>query len=86
MEAASQEDRKKMKELPSGSVACPVAGLVLSLEVKLGDTVKPDDLVAVIEAMKMRTEVRCPHSGIVQEIWAGEGQMVGPEDTLMVVA
>ena len=30
-----------------------MAGLVLSFEVKVGDTVKAGDLVAMIEAMKM---------------------------------
>lgn len=86
VETATPKGQKKLTESPKGSVVCPVAGLVLSLGVKVGDIVKPGDLVAVVEAMKMRTQVHCPHGGIVRKVWAVEGQMVDPEDTLMVVA
>jgi pyruvate carboxylase subunit B len=62
-----------------------MAGLVLSIEVKVGDSVKGGDLVAMIEAMKMRRHLHSPHAGIVKEIWAKEGEMVNPEDVLMIV-
>jgi pyruvate carboxylase subunit B len=62
-----------------------MAGLILSVEVKVGDQVNEGDLVAIIEAMKMRRHVNSPRSGVVKEIWAGEGEMVNPEDILMVV-
>jgi biotin carboxyl carrier protein len=62
-----------------------MAGLVLSFEVKVGDSVNAGDLVAMIEAMKMRRHVNCPHGGVVKEICAREGEIVEPEDILMVV-
>ena len=77
---------KRLKELPPGAVACGMAGLVLSFEVKVGDSVNAGDLVAIIEAMKMRRHVNCPHGGVVKEICAREGEIVEPEDVLMVVA
>jgi pyruvate/oxaloacetate carboxyltransferase/biotin carboxyl carrier protein len=83
--AAGPETAKRPKELPSGAVFCGMAGLVLSLEVKVGDSVNAGDLVAMIEAMKMRRHVNSPRSGVVKEIWAREGEMVNPEDVLMVV-
>jgi pyruvate/oxaloacetate carboxyltransferase/biotin carboxyl carrier protein len=83
--AAGPETAKRPKELPSGAVLCGMAGLVLSLEVKVGDSVNAGDLVAMIEAMKMRRHVNSPRSGVVKEIWAREGEMVNPEDVLMVV-
>ena len=76
---------KKPKELPAGAVVCGMAGLVLSIEAKVGTRVKAGDLVALIEAMKMRRQVNSPHGGVVKEIFAGEGEMVDPEDILMVV-
>jgi pyruvate/oxaloacetate carboxyltransferase len=76
---------KGPRELPRGAVLCGIAGLVLSVEAKIGAQVKTGDLVAVIEAMKMRRHVNTSHSGVVKEIFAHEGEMVGPEDILMVV-
>jgi pyruvate/oxaloacetate carboxyltransferase/biotin carboxyl carrier protein len=75
----------KPKELPPGAVPSGMAGLVLSIEVKVGDHINGGDLVALIEAMKMRRHVNSPHGGVVKEIWAREGEMVNPEDVLMVV-
>jgi len=80
------EGAKRPKELPAGAVVSGMAGLVLSFEVKVGDSVNAGDRVAMIEAMKMRRHVNCPHGGVVKEICAREGEIVEPEDVLMVVA
>jgi pyruvate/oxaloacetate carboxyltransferase len=85
VEAEKPEIAKRPRELPSGALVCGMAGLVLSIEAKVGARVNTGDLVAVIEAMKMRRHVNSPRSGVVKEIWAHEGDMVNPEDILMVV-
>jgi pyruvate/oxaloacetate carboxyltransferase len=79
------EPAKGPREIPSGAVLCGMAGLVLSIEAKVGARVNEGDLVAMIEAMKMRRHVKSPRSGVVKEIWAREGEMVNPDDVLMVV-
>jgi len=79
------ETPKRPEELPAGGVACGMAGLILSIEVKVDDRVGTGDLVAIIEAMKMRRHVHASHGGVVKEIFAREGEMVNPEDILMVV-
>jgi pyruvate/oxaloacetate carboxyltransferase len=84
-EAEKAEGAKKPKELPPGALLCGMAGLILSIEVKVGAHIGEGDLVAVIEAMKMRRHVNAPRSGVIKEIWAHEGDMVAPEDVLMVV-
>jgi acetyl/propionyl-CoA carboxylase alpha subunit len=73
------------KVIPTGAVPANMAGLVLSLEVELGDKISAGDLVATIEMMKMKRRVNCPHDGIVQEILVDEGDVVEPQDILMVV-
>ena len=83
--AGRSETTKKPKELPHGAVLCGMAGLILSIEANVGDSVSAGDLVAMIEAMKMRRQVNSPRSGVVKEILAREGEMVEPEDVLMVV-
>jgi pyruvate carboxylase subunit B len=76
---------ERPKELPPGAVPCGMAGLILSIEIKVGAQVNEGDLIAIIEAMKMRRHVNSPHKGVVKEILAREGEMVAPEDILMVV-
>lgn len=84
-EEASSPSKGK-KDVPPGAVLANAAGLVLSFEVKVGDTVNAGDVVALIEAMKMRRYLNCPHGGVVQEICAAAGDIVQPQDVMMVVA
>ena len=85
LEVERRATAKKLNELPPGAVLCGMAGLILSVETKVGAHVSEGDLVAIIEAMKMRRHVNSPRSGVVKEIFAHEGEMVTPEDLLMVV-
>ena len=85
-EPQGQEKRRERKDSPPGALLCGMAGLVLSIEVEVGDRVEAGDLVAVIEAMKMRRHVSSPCKGVVKEIRASVGEMVYPQDILMVVA
>ncbi|MGD0233239.1 MAG: pyruvate carboxylase subunit B [Syntrophorhabdales bacterium] len=81
----TQKVAKGPKDVPPGAVLCGMAGLVLSIEAKVGATVNPGDLLAMIEAMKMRRHVNAPRGGVVKEIWVREGEIVEPEDVLMVM-
>jgi pyruvate/oxaloacetate carboxyltransferase len=80
-----QGSEKIPKEPPPGAVVSGMAGLVLSVEVKVGDSVRAGDLVAMMEAMKMRRPISSPHGGVVREIIAREGEIVKSDDVLMVV-
>ena len=68
-----------------GAVLCEAAGLVLSLEVKAGDSIAKGDLIAVVEAMKMRRQVYSSRTGTIKEIIVKEGDIVEADDILMVV-
>ena len=46
-------------------VPAPMPGNIVSLEVKVGDSVAEGDVVAVMEAMKMNVEVVAPCAGTV---------------------
>jgi pyruvate carboxylase len=85
IEAEKTPQKTKTKEVPEGAILAGMAGLVLSFEVNIGDTVNAGDLIAMIEAMKMRRRLTAPHSGVVKEILAEVGEIVEPEDVLMVV-
>jgi pyruvate/oxaloacetate carboxyltransferase len=68
-----------------GAVICGMAGLVISLDVKVGDRIAKGDQIAVIEAMKMRRPIHSPRSGTVEEILAKEGEIVEANNVLMAL-
>ncbi|MDD5036465.1 MAG: sodium-extruding oxaloacetate decarboxylase subunit alpha [Methylococcaceae bacterium] len=65
-------------------VKAPMAGHVLRINVKEGAVVEPGQVVVVMEAMKMETEVRVRQAGVVREVLVKVGDTVGPTDVLVV--
>ncbi|MGP8337702.1 MAG: sodium-extruding oxaloacetate decarboxylase subunit alpha [Methanosarcinaceae archaeon] len=68
-----------------GAVTSSMQGIVLSVEVEIGDTVAQGDTICVIEAMKMENGVHTPHSGVVKEIFITDGDSVNSGDLLMAI-
>lgn len=56
-----------------GLVPCPLAGKVVSVEVKAGQQVNAGDQLVVLEAMKMNTYVTAPAAGTVAEVLVKPG-------------
>lgn len=83
--APTDEAGKRPATPPPGSVLSPMQGTVLNLKVKEGDEVKEGDVVAVMEAMKMQTEVVSDHGGAVKEIYTFEGETVDTGDALFLI-
>ena len=54
----------------------PVMGLVIKVNVAPGQEVKADELVLVLEAMKMETNVTAPRAGIVKRVHVKPGDPV----------
>ncbi|WP_027719129.1 biotin/lipoyl-containing protein [Desulfovirgula thermocuniculi] len=67
------------------AVNAPMAGKLLAVNVGVGDHVKENDPVAVMEAMKMEIKIFSPASGVVKEILASPGQVVGPETVILTL-
>jgi pyruvate/oxaloacetate carboxyltransferase len=84
--AAVEVSKSEPGALPEGAVVSEMAGLVLSLEVKKGDSIRKGDPLAVIEAMKMRRPIQSPRNGTVKEILAREGEIIDAGAVLMVIA
>ncbi|WP_346795623.1 sodium-extruding oxaloacetate decarboxylase subunit alpha [Halomonas sp. Bachu 37] len=69
---------------PSGaSITAPLAGNIFKVNVKPGDSVAEGDVVIILEAMKMETEVRASSAGKVAAIKVNEGDSVAVGDTLI---
>lgn len=57
-------------------VAAPLAGNIFKIHVQPGHQVSEGDVLVILEAMKMETEVRAARSGVVQELLVKEGDSV----------
>lgn len=57
-------------------IKAPMTGKLVSLKVKMGQEVKKDQPLAVIEAMKMEIMLNSPRDAIVEKIFKGEGEIV----------
>lgn len=68
-----------------GAVTSHMQGMVLSVNVNVGDVVSEGDTVCVIEAMKMENAIHAPHSGTVKDIFTSEGDAVSSGDVLLSI-
>lgn len=68
-----------------GAVLAPMAGKIVSLGVKKGETVRAGDVVCILEAMKMENEITATKAGFVQEVNVSEGTPVNEGDILIVI-
>ncbi len=66
-------------------VIVPMVGKIVSVSVKVGDKIKEDDQVAVLEAMKMEMPVVAPVTGTVKEVKVAPGQEVEAEAVIAVI-
>lgn len=64
----------------------PLAGTIVRIDVREGQPVNAGDVVMIMEAMKMETEVRANASGTVVSIPVKEGDAVQVGDTLLSLA
>jgi oxaloacetate decarboxylase alpha subunit len=64
---------------PGEPLPAPLAGNIFKVNVRPGDTVKSGQVIVLLEAMKMETEVRSPRDGRVVsvEVKAGDTVVVG---------
>lgn len=69
----------------SGAVLSPMPGKIMAVKVKVGDQVNANQVVCVLEAMKMENEVQTEVAGKVKEVRVKAGENVDGGQTLVVV-
>ncbi len=67
-------------------IISPMPGLVVSIEVALGQEVKEGEIVCIIEAMKMQNIIRAERDGVVKEVGAKAGDSVAADEILVEFA
>lgn len=70
----------------SGTLTAPLAGSIWKIVTKTGAEVKRGDIVIIMEAMKMETEVRAAVDGTIQQIHVSAGDAVTNGDVLITYA
>ena len=68
-----------------GGVFSSMQGMVIKLNVNVGDKVSVGSTIAVIEAMKMENDIQSEVEGVVKEIFIEPGDAVSAGDILMVI-
>ena len=69
--------RHRSQKSESGRcVESPLDGNILAIRVKVGDSVKIGQTVAILEAMKMENEIQAEFNGIVTEVNVEKGDHV----------
>ncbi len=68
------------------AVEAPMAGNILKITVNPGQMIQEGDVVVIMEAMKMETEVRARFGGVLGNILVKEGDTVSVGDALLTLA
>ena len=64
-------------------VISPMPGLVVSMDVAVGQTVREGEVVCIIEAMKMQNIIRAEREGVVKTVGAKSGDPVAADEVLV---
>ena len=67
------------------TVEAPMVGKILKIEKSVGDHVDEDEVVIVMEAMKMEIPIVAPASGIIKDIKVSPGQAVEADQELALI-
>ncbi len=66
-------------------VLAPMPGKIIEILVNVGDEVKEDDELLILEAMKMENPICAPVDGTVKEIKVKEKDLVEVDQLLIVI-
>jgi oxaloacetate decarboxylase alpha subunit len=67
-------------------LTAPLSGNIFKVQVKAGHQVKEGEVVIILEAMKMETEIRSTKAGTVGDVYISEGDAVSVGDALLSIA
>ncbi len=70
-------------EKKENDIKAPMPGLIVSVDVKIGQEVKEGDGILVLEAMKMENTLQAPRDGVVKSISAQVGDKVEKNTVLI---
>ncbi len=66
-------------------VSAPLSGNIFKINVSIGQRVSPVDILIILEAMKMETEIKAAVAGTISEINVSAGDAVAVGDSLLTL-
>jgi biotin carboxyl carrier protein len=82
----SRKRRKLRVSKDDGICRSPMCGVVISVNVKSGQYVEEDEVLVVLEAMKMESPVRAPRSGHITTLNVRPGDKVLTDQVMLEIA
>lgn len=70
----------------AGNVICPLAGKLVSIDVKAGQEVREGAQVATVEAMKMNTYIYASRAGTIVSVQHNPGEAVEEGSVILHIA
>lgn len=67
------------------SVASPMPGTILTINVTNGQSVRAGEVLMVLEAMKMENDIVAPSDGIVKQVLVTKGSTVDTDQVLVII-
>ena len=84
-EQASHQPTAK-KNMPSqGDITVTIPGTIIEVYALKGSAIKKGQVLLVLEAMKMETEIQAPMDGVVMEVLCKKGDKVTPDQILIKI-
>jgi biotin carboxyl carrier protein len=81
----STDDVSAHSSAKSSDIRAPMPGTLIKLFVKEGDAVEEDQIVAVLEAMKMEHQLRAPFSGKVKQVTSAIGSVIDADAVIVAL-
>lgn len=92
VESSAPEVEEPKEDADGTKVLAPLVGVFYaaptpeaSAYVQVGDTVKEGQILCLIEAMKMMSEITAPKDGVIKKIYVKNQDVVGFEDPLFLI-
>ena len=82
---AVPEEPKEQIVITGNTVNAPLPGRILEVKVKVGDKIKVNDEVVILEAMKMENSIETNYAGTVKQILVNPGDTVATDAVLIEV-
>lgn len=86
VKVVNEAPKTEVKSGAGVSTFAPMAGKILSVLVKEGDSVKRGQALLVLEAMKLENDIVAPQDGKVEKILVQVGQTVETGAELVIIA
>jgi len=87
VETVVQTEKKRKKRLEekknAGTISAPIPGVVMNVAVSEGDHVEANQMLVVLESMKMLMEFHAPVEGIVEKVLVTKGQNLEKGDMMI---